>query len=506
MPRPDDESARPSQSARQPQQLILPFLSHDPGMKADQSTGSTAELSRIELEILPSLNPIGHDLGAPTDRGVSTPNPNGKDPRAPTSLRELAERVRDSYKEEYAYRERYQDRMDVPSSPRSVSRVFDMLIINLGKSWASELQDPALIREFQDCEAFTRLSPSTQRGRLATLKSIMNRSKERGWLSSVPTEAFPNLSVSRETPRGVRSLPPSPDDAHSLMNHLASADAWRDRRLHILVSLVLLAGTPDIVARRLSLADVDLASKTIWCRRRWRGPIESVKPKPIRIGDEVAAIIEPWIPFTGGEWLIPNHRRTGRWSTRHPIFGPLGCLEAACRTIGIEPITFEQLRRFHDEHAVPYLPFPGIANLSSITSSLPSPEMPATFPLPVLAGNEPIAEQTAASGAEVSPNGADPLDLIAIANALRQKGLTLEGAFIEHFHRRQQATHDEIVEAVCPGEERDWATIKTWVNRVKNALSDLGVAHRLSFRTTIRGYLVIRETPPSGLFPGNLTV
>jgi hypothetical protein len=309
------------------------------------------------------------------------------------------------------------------------------------------------------------------------------------------------------------------------MKHLAASDKWRHRRLYVLVALVLLAKIKVSVAARLLVEDVDLTSKTIWCRNRGRGqPLESVKPKPDRISDDLARILEEWIPHTKCAWLIPGWRRQGFWAvtTGHHRYGRTGRLKAACRAAGCRPITFEQLRRFHAEHAVPYLPFPGIANLSSIVSVatdpaingpwLPFHEQPATLPVPAVPISGAIAAPPAASENEVSPssalspetkgqgpNAAGPLDLIAIANELRRQRLNLEAAFVQHFHNCRQATHAELVEAVCPGEERDWATIKTWVNRVNNALFGLHLAGRLSFRTTMRGYLVIRDTPPGGL-------
>jgi hypothetical protein len=83
-------------------------------------------------------------------------------------------------------------------------------------------------------------------------------------------------------------------------------------------------------------------------------------------------------------------------------------------------------------------------------------------------------------------------DLDVVANALLVKGDTLEAAFVRHFKSRDQTGWRDLVEAVCPGEDRTWETVKTWVNRVKNALIGLSPTCRLRFRTTVRGYIVIK--------------
>ena len=81
-----------------------------------------------------------------------------------------------------------------------------------------------------------------------------------------------------------------------------------------------------------------------------------------------------------------------------------------------------------------------------------------------------------------SSDGINPLDETVIADA-SLRGYTLEAACVRHFKSRKTTTSHAIVEAVCPGENRDWSTVKTWVNRVKNALIDLDPHCRLSFST-----------------------
>jgi hypothetical protein len=94
------------------------------------------------------------------------------------------------------------------------------------------------------------------------------------------------------------------------------------------------------------------------------------------------------------------------------------------------------------------------------------------------------------------PEAAAQPDEIAIANALGAKGYHLEAAFVRHFKGRQSTAWDDLVEAVCPGEERSWSTVGTWANRVHNALLNLPPDCRLRFRMSSRGHLIIKTVPP----------
>ena len=88
----------------------------------------------------------------------------------------------------------------------------------------------------------------------------------------------------------------------------------------------------------------------------------------------------------------------------------------------------------------------------------------------------------------------DRLDEIAYADKLLERGFPLEAAFVRHFHGRTSTTWQNILEAVCPGQERDWATVRTWVNRVKNALREIDPECPLRFHTRERSYLVVKES------------
>jgi hypothetical protein len=92
---------------------------------------------------------------------------------------------------------------------------------------------------------------------------------------------------------------------------------------------------------------------------------------------------------------------------------------------------------------------------------------------------------------------ADELDEDAIADALAALGYQLEAVFVRHFKGRQSTTWQDLVKAVCGDEGvRDWNTVKTWVNRVKNALREYDRQCRLSFSTSSRDFRVIKRIEP----------
>jgi hypothetical protein len=110
-------------------------------------------------------------------------------------------------------------------------------------------------------------------------------------------------------------------------------------------------------------------------------------------------------------------------------------------------------------------------------------------------GGAPVArgEQKPKSPVELPALAALEIALELLPNKLAAKGYTLEAAFVRYFQSRQTATHQEIVEAICPGKERSWGTVKTWVNRVKNALIEIDPHSSLRFSTSQREYLVTKK-------------
>jgi hypothetical protein len=124
----------------------------------------------------------------------------------------------------------------------------------------------------------------------------------------------------------------------------------------------------------------------------------------------------------------------------------------------------------------------------------------------------PAEPAAAGSGGEVCEDGknaseaddkpppkpaGEQLDENAIADALAAMGYHLESVFVRHFKGRQSTTWQDLVKALCGDEDvRVWNTVKTWVNRVKNALLEYDSRCRLSIHTSSRDFRINKQISP----------
>lgn len=239
-----------------------------------------------------------------------------------------------------------------------VRRVLGILEKDLGVKTVAELERPDIddiARRFDQRNA--GLSPYTRASRLRILCRVIRVGHAAGLLRTLPR--LPKPPQSDELPPGKRTQAPPAEAVGRLMVQLAADKSWLGRRQHALTSLVYLAKIPLEVATRIKIADVNLEKKTILTRRRYRGKsLDEVEPREVGISDDLVKILAVWIQQAGCEWLIPGSRREGPWNSRGTGLGsPMDRLRRACKAAGIQPITFEQLRRFHAETARPSLPF-----------------------------------------------------------------------------------------------------------------------------------------------------
>lgn len=227
---------------------------------------------------------------------------------------------------------------------------------------------------------------------------------------------------------------------------------------------------PDMACIRMHKDDVNLDRfPTPMIRFRPRGGKEQYMPIPA----DLVRILEKWIPENrSDQWVFPGPTKDAPWRLRSSHTAtPTSELKTACRELGIEPpLTLEQLR-----------------------GSLASPRSEATSTTPPL-DNTPPASAHQDLG-QAAPT--DPLDEIAYADKLAARGLNRAAAFVRHFQGRTSSTCQEIVEAICPGEYRDWPVVKQWASRVNAALRKVDPSCPFRFRTTIYGHRVVKRHTPS---------
>jgi integrase len=263
--------------------------------------------------------------------------------RAPMTIGQFAEAIIRHYQEQ-----------EKPPKAHTLSvfrRVLAIVERDVGVKTAAELEDRDIVRRFDEGlpKGAPGAGPSTRRTMTATFYAFIRLGRKLGILHALPE--LPAIPDSRTFPRGERSSPPSEGDVRSLLRYLHKANTWEGRRLRALVYVVADAGIPLIEALRLNVADVNLASRMITIR--FRGG----KPRAVRISKGLASTLAAWIPTTECEFVFPGTQRLGPWAhTGNWDYSPLGALRSACHAVGIQPVNYQKLLRFHAEQSERSLP------------------------------------------------------------------------------------------------------------------------------------------------------
>jgi integrase len=294
-----------------------------------------------------------NDPGAPMTMNVTTSN----GPVASITITELADAM------EQHYRKDSQKNADVRDKIKLVRKVLSIVEKGVGLSTVASLEQENIddiIRQFEECNV--QHKPNTQQNRLRMLFAIIRCAyNELGILRVMPR--LPSLPQIDELPKSESTMSPPNEDIRRYFDQLAADNTWRGQRQYVVTCIIYLTRLPESVACGLRLEDVDLKTRTLRYRVRYRSqPIESRPVKTLCFGDDLALIFVSWIPQTGCEWLIPgwrrkgpmNHRGGGRWSL-------LGRHKVACRAAGIRPFSLLQLRRAGKEQVALAPPFAFLA-------------------------------------------------------------------------------------------------------------------------------------------------
>ncbi len=254
-----------------------------------------------------------------------------------------------------------------------VDLVHSLLADGAGVRTAAELGRADIVRRFDEALTARYKAGSIQwRATTALFYAILRRGHKLGILPAIPE--LPSIPHASASPRGEKSSPPPERDVDALFRHVNRAGTWKEERFRVLIYLVGDAGLNVAHACQLEVANVDVASRVIVTGFKGK------RPKRLKISPELASALEAWIPKTGGKWLLPGGRRIGPWwHTSRWRHSPLGEQKVACLAIGVEPFTFQQLRRFRAENR--YWRPPAEA---APAADRPEPATSAGPPLPVI--------------------------------------------------------------------------------------------------------------------------
>lgn len=190
-------------------------------------------------------------------------------------------------------------------------------------------------------EALADRHPNTRFTLASYLRRACNYAVGRGYAAISPFAAWPEWT---------QAVEPTPPAAHPLasirrvLDHLAArAGDFAGGRLHALAATLSMTGLRRDEALFLQPRDVDLPGRTIRVvlRRRLKRPTAA---RSVPVGDELAGVLEGWMPRAGASWVFPGVRGKGAWHGGAPGYRPTDRLAAAAEAAGVPGFTPASLR------------------------------------------------------------------------------------------------------------------------------------------------------------------
>ena len=163
-------------------------------------------------------------------------------------------------------------------------------------------------------------------------------------VATSPSWSTAPRSPAESTPgRRTKATPITPDEATRLMVHLLQgSETWDGHRLYAVVGTALLTGLRKGEVLNLRVDDCDLEGGSLRIPQR---------PLPCFLRAEAKVILAEWLPNVAGRtpWLFPGTKLMGPWIGGRPGEKPTQRLKKAARAVGLEGVTFESLRRHHNQ-------------------------------------------------------------------------------------------------------------------------------------------------------------
>lgn len=191
---------------------------------------------------------------------------------------------------------------------------------------------------------------NTVNGKLDYLRAACRYAFEEGYLDRPPNWK----RVRPRRTKTVKNRPISWIQAGLLLRHLAAqADTWEGRRLHALVSLVLLTGCRRDEALYALGEDVDVERRTFKIvERTWRRLKTEASARTVGMPICLADVLRTWIPETRSKWLFPGVKLLGPWTGGMCGHRSIDQLKASAKQVGIESITWHGLRHTYGTNAL----------------------------------------------------------------------------------------------------------------------------------------------------------
>ncbi len=235
-------------------------------------------------------------------------------------------------------------------APKTIAKMRQVLgeFANLGINRTTDLR-PAIVAKWR--KAYPDRAPGTVHSLLRSFRSACNIGVASGYLATSPLsikQLWPDLPTADDAGEKHHTL----SEIRALLSHLRalSGFGWHEHRLYALAALVAYTGVRRNEALHLTIPDVDFAKGCIRivARRKLK---TRASAQPVGLPDELAVILEPWIPRAGCIWVFPGATRQGPWTGGPPGHKPLDRLKAAGAAVGISGLTFLSLRHSWSTHA-----------------------------------------------------------------------------------------------------------------------------------------------------------
>ncbi len=227
-------------------------------------------------------------------------------------------------------------------------RVLSILEDDMKVRSSAELERDDIVQRFKECCGRLGFADSTTSTWLMRLYAIIRRANKKGLLSLAPD--FPVIPDPRKLQRSDRSRPPAGMAAAVpiVVKCARRSSDFREACAGELLDLIFQTGAPMTPLLGVLIDQVDLENRAITVDCYHRG-----MPGTVLIPAGLVPALRAWSARATVDYFFPRSEQGGRWhiSGRAVGRGPHPALRAICLRAGVEPFTWEQVRRLYSENS-----------------------------------------------------------------------------------------------------------------------------------------------------------